>query len=160
MKNLWLWFNNQSLRFKLIALFLITGLVPFGVAVYYSLNQASKVLQDQIVQATEGVRDARKLTATTFFNERIANTTTLAETIKGFWAKGQVKQQALHDLKKQRIEQYFASFYKAVEDTRQTPTTVDDLKRLTAAFAKGLDSPEYKQANAVAQKNVAAVAHL
>jgi methyl-accepting chemotaxis protein len=160
MNKLWLWFNNQSLRVKLITLFLITGLIPFGVAVYYALNQASQVLEAQIVQATDGVRDARKLTATSFFNDRTINAATLAETVQGFWAKGQVKQQALHDLKKQRIEQYFASFYKAVEDTRQNPSTVDDLKRLTAALAKGLDSPEYKQANTVAQKNIAAVVYL
>ncbi|MFO1372362.1 MAG: cache domain-containing protein [Candidatus Competibacteraceae bacterium] len=160
MKKLWLWFNNQSLRVKLITLFLITGLVPFGIAVYYSLNQASQVLEAEITQATEGVRDARKLTVANYFNNRTVNATTLAETVKGFWAKGQVKQEALHELKKRRIEQYFASFYKAVEDTRQNPATVDDLKRLTAAFAKGLDSPEYKQANAVVQKNVAAVARL
>ncbi|MCB1793989.1 MAG: methyl-accepting chemotaxis protein, partial [Candidatus Competibacteraceae bacterium] len=160
MNKLWLWFNNQSLRVKLITLFLITGLIPFGVAVYYALNQASQVLEAQIVQATEGVRDARKLTVTSFFNNRTINAATLAETVQGFWAKGQVKQQALHDLKKQRIEQYFANLYKAVEDTRQNPATVEDLKRLTAALAKGLDSSEYKQANAVAQKNVAAVAHL
>ncbi|MDG4563036.1 MAG: methyl-accepting chemotaxis protein [Candidatus Competibacter sp.] len=160
MNKLWLWFNNQSLRVKLITLFLITGLIPFGVAVYYALNQSSQVLEAQIVQATEGVRDARKLTVTTFFNDRVANTTTLADTIQGFWAKGQVKQQALHDLKQQRIEQYFANFYKAVEDTRQNPSAVDDLKRLTAAFTKGLDSPEYKQANAITQKNIAAVARL
>lgn len=160
MKKLWLWFRNQSLRFKLITLFLITGLIPFGIAVYYSLNQASKVLEAQIVQATEGVRDARKLTVVDFFNSRTVNAATMAETLKGFWAEGLVKQQALHDVKKQRIEQYFASFYKAVDDLRQNPATVEDLKRLTAAFAKGLESPEYKQANAITQKNVAAVAHL
>ena len=84
MNKLWLWFNNQSLRVKLITLFLITGLIPFGVAVYYALNQSSQVLEAQIVQATEGVRDARKLTVTTFFNDRVANTTTLADTIQGF----------------------------------------------------------------------------
>jgi hypothetical protein len=67
MNKLWLWFNNQSLRVKLITLFLITGLIPFGVAVYYALNQASQVLEAQIVQATEGVRDARKLTCGKLF---------------------------------------------------------------------------------------------
>jgi len=160
MNKLWLWFNNQSLRVKLITLFLITGLIPFGVAVYYALNQASQVLEAQIVQATDGVRDARKLTAANFFNDRTINAATLAETVQDFWVKGEVKHQTLHDLKKQRIEQYFANFYKAVEDTRQNPGTVDDLKRLTAALVKGLDSPEYKQANTVAQKNFAAVAYL
>ncbi|MDS4027534.1 MAG: methyl-accepting chemotaxis protein [Candidatus Contendobacter sp.] len=160
MNKLWLWFNNQSLRVKLITLFMITGLIPFGIAVYYSLDRASQVLEAQIVQATEGTREARKLSVISFFNNRTANTATLAETIKGFWAKGQVKQEALHDLKKQRIEQFFANFYKAVDAVRQNPTTVEDLKRLSAALAKGLDSPEYKQAHALAQKNVAAVTHL
>jgi len=144
----------------LITLFLITGLIPFGIAVYYSLNQAAQVLQAEIVQGLEGTRDARKLTIANFFNKRTIDATTLAETIKGFWAKGLVKQQALHDLKKRQIEQYFANFYKALEETRQSPAMVEDFKRLTAAFAKGSDSPEYKQASALAQKNVAAVAHL
>jgi methyl-accepting chemotaxis protein len=84
----------------------------------------------------------------------------MAQSVKDFWAEALSKQQALHDAKQQSIEQYFADFYKAVEDTRQNPSTVDDLKRLTAALAKGLDSPEYKQANTVAQKNVAAIARL
>lgn len=160
MNKLWIWFKNQSLRFKLITLFLIIGLIPFGIAVYYSLNQASQVLEAQVVQAAESVRDARKLSVLNFLNNRTVSAVSLAETLKGFWAEGQVKQQALHDVKKQRIEQYFVNFYKAVDDLRQDPTTVEDLKRLTAAFAKGLESPEYKQANALAQKNVAAVANL
>jgi len=160
MNKLWLWFNNQSLRVKLITLFLITGLIPFGIAVYYSLNQASQVLEAQIVQATEGVRDARKLLTANYFNSRTVSATMMAESVKDLWVEALGKQQALHNTKKKIIEQYFADFHKAVEDTRQDPSTVDDLKRLTAAFAKGLDSPEYKQANAIAQKNVAAVAHL
>ncbi|MDS4059427.1 MAG: HAMP domain-containing protein, partial [Candidatus Contendobacter sp.] len=160
MKKLWLWFNNQSLRVKLITLFLITGLIPFGVAVYYSLNQVSQVLEAQITQAVEGVRDARRLTVANFFNDRTTNATTLAETIKDIWAEGLSKQEALHESKKQRIEQSFVQLYKMVDALRQSPSTLEDLRRVSAVFPKGLESPEYKQASIIVRKDLITLVQL
>lgn len=160
MKKLWLWFNNQSLRVKLIALFLIIGLIPFGIAVYYSLDRASQVLEAQVIQAAEGARDVRKLTMTSYFNNRTVSAITLAETIKDIWLEALSGQQALHNAKKQRVEQSFNQLYKMIDALRQSPATVEHLKRMSAVFPKGLESPEYKQASTIVRKDLITLAQL
>ncbi len=140
MKGLWAWFNNRNLRFKLITLFLIVGLVPFAIAVFYS----------QLSSA----RELKKTQVENYLQNLVSDVDTLSSAIKSFWEDGSQQEAGLHEKNKRRIEQYFADINQAVDSFRQNPVLLDNLRRQTAALAKGLDNPEYKQVSATTEKSV------
>ena len=155
MKGLWAWFNNRNLRFKLITLFLIVGLVPFAIAVFYSLQQTAKALEDQITAQLGSVRELKKNQITTYLQGLADNAETLDAAVKGFWEEGTYQIAGLHDRKKRLIEQYFADLGKVMNDFQNDPILLDSLKRQIAALPKGLDSAEYRQSSAATEKNLA-----
>ena len=155
MKGLWAWFNNRNLRFKLITLFLIVGLVPFAIAVFYSLQQTAKALEDQITAQLGSVRELKKIQITTYLQGLANNAETLDAAVKGFWEESTYKQAGLHNRKKLRIEQYFADLSKVINDFQNDPIVLESLKRQTAALSKGLDSAEYRQSSMATEKNLA-----
>jgi len=155
MKGLWAWFNNRNLRFKLITLFLIVGLVPFTIAVFYSLQQTAKALEDQITAQLGSVRELKKIQITTYLQGLADDTETLSAAIKGFWEESTYTMIGLHERNKRRTEQYFADLNRIMDDFQNDPIVLDSLKRQIAVLPKGLDSTEYKQASVATEKNLA-----
>ena len=154
MKGLWVWFNNRNLRFKLITLFLIVGLVPFAIAVFYSLQQTAKALEEQITAQLSSARELKKTQMENYLQSLADDVDILNSAIKSFWEEGSQQEAGLHEKNKHRIEQYFTGLNQAVNSFRQNPVLLDHLKRQTAALPKGLDSQEYKQVSAVTEKSV------
>jgi methyl-accepting chemotaxis protein len=138
------WFSNLSLRIKLLIFFLLVGLVPFTSGGLIAYNTSDTALRSQIIAQLEGIRETKKRQIDQYFVERKGDMEVLTETAISFWQQSAVSLAGIQSQKKERTENYFGRLNKLLVDTKVNLRFLDGVKDFSEAFAKGLQSNEYK----------------
>lgn len=136
----------MSLRIKLLIFFLAVGLVPFISGGLIAYNTSDKALRNQVISQLEGIRETKKRQIDQYFVERKGDMEVLTETAISFWQQSATALAGIESQKKERVENYFGRLDKLLQDTKVNLRFLDGVKDFSEAFAKGLQSPEYKAA--------------
>lgn len=138
------WLKNLSLRYKLLIIFLLVGLIPFMILGYMALNDASHALEQQVFAQLESLRATRKQQTLASISELKADMGTLGETMSRLRDQAFRTLSASNELKARRLERYFELRYQLMDDIHSNVRFSQGLPAFTQAFSRGLDSPEYK----------------
>ncbi len=144
MNSLMSWYRDLSLRYKLVMLFLLVGLIPFAINAYIAVDRTTAGLQDASFSALEGVRDARKSELQNYMSEAFSNVGALAQSVRVNRDAGYSKNESINDLKKQALETYFNDLHRLMRDVQANVRFTDGIKLFTEAFRQGMDSEVYK----------------
>src|SRR6056297_213065 len=71
--------RNLSLKFKLITIFILIGLIPFGVIALISWNNSRNEIEKQIIDKLQAVQQIKTNQLQSFFEERKGDITVLSE---------------------------------------------------------------------------------
>jgi methyl-accepting chemotaxis protein len=136
---------NLRLGPKLIAAFLLIGIIPFAIVGFVSSNNSGEALQEQAFNQLGGVRGIKKAQIEKFFGERQGDMGVLMETV------GTLRQQAFNNLtavqaiKLSQIEKFFGE---RQGDMGVLMETVGTLRK--EAFAK-LEAVQQNKRNQIDQ---------
>ena len=111
--------NNATLRTKLVASFLVCGLIPLGILAIISYNTASEgmsgmaqkgcsELEQKAYNQLVALRDVKKGQIEKYFGERRGDMDVLKETVGTLREEAINKLVAMREVKKKQIESYFA----------------------------------------------------
>ncbi len=92
---------------KLIAAFLVIGIVPFAVIGLLAVNKSSDALNSAAFDRLESVRAIKKAQMESFFAERQSDMGVLVETVSTLRQEAFAKLTAVREIKKNAIESYF-----------------------------------------------------
>lgn len=138
------WLKNLSLRYKLLIIFLLVGLVPFVVLGYMALDSASKALENQVFAQLESLRATRTQQTLASIAELKADMDTLGQTMSRMRDQSFRTLSIFNEQKARRVEQYFKLRYQMMEDIYSNARIAQSLPAFIQAFSRGFDSPEYK----------------
>ena len=71
--------KNLSLKFKLITIFILVGLIPFGVIALISWNNSKNEIEKQIIDKLQAVQQIKTNQLSSFFEERKGDINVLSE---------------------------------------------------------------------------------
>jgi methyl-accepting chemotaxis protein len=148
------WFNNLSLKFKLLAFFLLVGLAPFAIGGFFAYNTSDTALRAQIIAQLDGIKETKKRQIDQYFVERKGDMEVLTETALSFWQQSANGLSGIQAQKKERVERYFGRLFKLLDDTKVNIRFTEGVKDFSDAFAKGLQSTEYKAITAQREKGL------
>lgn len=141
------WLRNLSLRYKLLIIFLLVGLVPFGVLGYMALNNAGDALEKQVIAQLESLRGARQQQVVSSFQELKTDMDSFARIVQRMRDQAFKTIVASNSLKGAQIEKYFSQRVELLKDMRQNVRFTEGLPAFAQAFDRGgLDSVDYKAA--------------
>jgi methyl-accepting chemotaxis protein len=100
---------NLRIGPKLIAAFLLVGIIPFAVVGFVSLNDASDALEKQAFNQLGGVRGIKKAQMENFFAEREGDMGVLMETVATLREEAFSKLGAVQAIKKSQIQALFSA---------------------------------------------------
>ncbi len=128
--------NLRSLKIgpKLIAAFLVIGIVPFAVIGLAALDRASEALSTQAFNQLEGVRGIKKAQIENFFAERKGDMGVLMETVDTLRTEAISKLTAIREIKKAAVSRYFAGIRDQVLTLSEDQMIVDAMGGFDAAF--------------------------
>jgi len=73
--------KNLSLKFKLITIFILIGLIPFGVIALISWNNSKTAIEEQVIDKLQAVQQIKTNQLSSFFDERKGDITVLSENL-------------------------------------------------------------------------------
>jgi methyl-accepting chemotaxis protein len=138
------WFNDLSLRIKLLVFFLAVGLVPFVTGGVISYNASETALRSQIVSQLDGIRETKKRQIDAYFEERKGDMEVLTQTAQALWQQSSTALLGIQSQKRDRVRNYYGRILNLAEDTKLNIRFTSGIKEFSAAMAKGANSPEYK----------------
>lgn len=100
-------FQDIKIGPKLIAAFLVIGLVPFAIIGLISLNSSSNALHQASFNQLEAVRAIKKAQIESFFAERQGDMGVLIETVGTMRTTAFSKLEAIQVIKANQITNYF-----------------------------------------------------
>ncbi len=133
-----------NIRGKLIALFLIVGLIPLLAVGVYSLVTSSSALSDQAYNQLVSVREMKKRQIESFFEQRRDDMAMLLQTVAAMQQEGFAKLEAVGHLKKKQIESFFRQRLALMADVQKNLRFTEGVVAFGEAFKNGLDSQDYK----------------
>ena len=142
--NLWSWFSNLNLRMKLLLSFLVVGLIPLAITAYTASNESQQALQTQTFAQLTAIRAIKKKQVEGNFVDRKRDMDNLQHSVSSLTKSIFERMDVITESKKDSIERYFSLRYKAMEDVQANLRYTRGLPLFTAAFKRGLNSPEYK----------------
>ena len=145
--------SNWRIGPKLIAAFLLVGIIPFAVIGLLSLNSSSEALEKQAFNQLEGVRGIKKAQIEKFFGERQGDMGVLMETVATLRQEAFSKLGGVQAIKKNQVQALFSAMaadagalgeadfvYRAFERLRQ----YHDEMRTGAKDQYDVSTEEYK----------------
>ncbi len=99
--------RDIQMKPKLIGLFLLAGLIPLGLAGWWSARLATDALMAKSYAQLEAVRGIKKAQVEKFFLERQGDMAVLVETVSTLRQSAFEKLQAIQDLKHSQLTAYF-----------------------------------------------------
>jgi methyl-accepting chemotaxis protein len=144
MNSLMSWYRDLSLRYKLVMLFLVVGLIPFAINAYIAVQRTSEGLQDAAFSALQGVRDARRAEVNNYLVAAFDSANALAQSVRVNRDAGYARNNAINNLKAQALETYFEDLNLLMFDVQKNVRFTDGIKLFSEAFRQGLDSEVYK----------------
>ncbi len=133
MKNL----NDIKMKPKLIALFLLVGIIPLAIAVWISCNNASETIQEQVFGQLESIRDIKKNQIETYFEQCRGELNVLVDTVASLQQGAFHELEAVQELKQSQIESYFEERVGDLNVYRVNSAMVQACERFTSAYDKG-----------------------
>ncbi|OIQ50606.1 Methyl-accepting chemotaxis protein I [Pseudodesulfovibrio hydrargyri] len=130
-------FKDIKMRPKLIAVFMITGLLPMALAGLWAMQTSGTALMDNSYAHLEAVRSIKKGQVMSFFQGRREQMEVLVETVSSVRHDAMQKLQALSAIKKQQMERFFNSRLNEVRVLAAQPSTRESLVSLEAVFTQG-----------------------
>ena len=137
------WFQNLSLRYKLLLVFLLVGLVPFGVLGYLATNDTTQALEKQVLAQLSAVHALKKVQITSYLDEVRTDMTVLTSVIGRLRDEALNKLAAVSALKVRQLEAYYIQRIKLMNDVKQNIRFTQGLPLFAEAFGRGMTSPEY-----------------
>ena len=126
--------KNLKIGPKLIAAFLIIGIIPFAVIGLVALDRASGALSNQAFNQLEGVRGIKKAQIESFFAERKGDMGVLMETVDTLRTEAIGKLKAIREIKKAAVVRYFAGIRDQVLTLSEDRMIVDAMLGFDSAF--------------------------
>ena len=126
--------GGLKIRSKLIIAFLLTGLTPFAVLGFISLNKASTALSDAAFQQLESARAIKKNQIEDFFVGRQNELDVLVDTAKAVRGEALEKLIAIREIKKNAIQTYFGTIEKQIVSMAETGMVVDAMRDFRTHF--------------------------
>lgn len=151
MKNLISW-GNLGLRWKLLMVFMLAGLLPFAATSIFTMLQTTSALEKRAFDGLSATRYSKQSQLEAYLNERRIDSKVLAETVATAWAGTYSKIDAIQSLQKASLEQYFEERFKLIDDVKQDSRFIKDLQLFKAAFSKGVQTEEYKRLDIASKK--------
>ncbi len=145
MSGLTMWFRDISLRMKLILVSLLVGLLPFATSSFVATYQADKALEQQSFEKLAAVRQIKQNQLEDLIEGAHNDAKTLADIALTQWHEGFDKMEAIQALQKDQLETYLRLNYTLLEEAQDKDSFKDSLFLFTNAFAKGVESQEYKK---------------
>lgn len=138
------WFNDLSLRIKLLVFFLLVGLIPFLTVGIISYNASETALRAQIIAQLDGIRETKDRQIDSYFEERKSDMDILTQTAQTLWQQSSSALLGIQTQKRDRLKNYYNRILKLGEDTKLNIRFTTGVKDFSAVAAKGITSPEYK----------------
>jgi len=138
-------FSKLKLGTKLIAAFLIVGLLPFAVIGITSLMKSSTALSQSAFNQLNGIKEIKKTQIESFFHEREGDMGVLAETVNTLRDSAFNNLTAIRTIKKNQIEGYFSERLGDASVLSTNATIINALKAYQNGFKKG--SAKWKEAD-------------
>jgi len=129
---------------KLLLSFLLVGLVPLGITGYTASSESKQALEYQVFSQLEAIRAIKKNQVEAYFADRQLDIHSLQQTISTLTQNTFERVNIVNELKKSEIEDYFNERYRVMLDVQSNLRYTTGLPLFTAAFKRGLNSPEYK----------------
>ena len=139
--------KSMSLRFKLLAFFLLVGLAPFAILAVISLIKSSRALEETAYNHLVSVRDIKKAQIENFFQERKGDMGVLLETVNTLRREAFDKLKAVQEIKKSQLESFFHDLESQIRIFKDDPFTKDAMAAFIEASGKAetlTGSPEWK----------------
>jgi methyl-accepting chemotaxis protein len=128
--------KDLSLKTKLIAAFLMMGIVPLLIGEYLCLTNASKALEEQSMMQLESIRQIKKDDLESFFHERKMDLGILTRSIATVTDETRNRLQTIQTLKKNRLKAWFRSLENSVRVMKENPFSAVALYKINQAFVK------------------------
>ncbi|MEW6236265.1 MAG: methyl-accepting chemotaxis protein [Candidatus Omnitrophota bacterium] len=119
---------------RLIALFLIVGLLPLSLAAWISFNSSSQAIHVQTFNQLTAIRDIKKGQIQKYFAEREGDMKVLVETVGTLRQEAFQKLEAVQTVKKNRIGDYFNNLHKELAFLCGDPRTAAAIDRFEKIF--------------------------
>ncbi|KOR29937.1 hypothetical protein TI03_00955, partial [Achromatium sp. WMS1] len=139
--------NNLSLRYKLLIIFLLVGLLPFSILGYMALQNAATALENQIISQLEALRGARQQQVVDSFKELKADMSSFTHILERIRDQAFNTIIASNSLKRAQIEEYFAQRFEILKDISQNVRFTEGLPAFVNVFDRpgNINSIEYKK---------------
>ncbi len=124
------WLRDLSLRKRLLAFFLLVGIIPFAVNGFIAATSSSNALEKQIFDSLTAVRQVKKERLKSYFDARKGDVSVLANTVTAMRNEGFNKLEAIQNLQKLQLENYF-------NDRLMLMADVQHDSRFTGALTQG-----------------------
>ncbi len=144
--------KNMKTKPKLIALFLLIGLIPLIIVGTWSVNLATKSLMDKSYGQLESVRGIKKAQVEKYFAERQGDMGVLVETVETLRKEAFDKLQAIQQIKKNQIESYFSERLGDASVLSTNTQIIESLEAFESAFEADGDKTGGKKWKAAEQK--------
>ncbi len=135
--------NNIRLSPRLIAVFLLVGLIPLAVVGFIAYSSAESALSDQSFNQLEAVRGIKQGQIESYFSEREGDMTVLVETVSTLRREAFAKLTAVREIKKAQVERYFDERMALMDDVQANLRFTGGVTEYAAAFRQGLASTAY-----------------
>ncbi len=148
------WFNDLHLRVKLLAFFLMVGLIPFisGSSIAYLTSDSA--LRTQIIDQLTGIRETKKKQVEIYFDERKGDMAVLTQTAQAFWQQSSAALEGIQEMKRDRVANYYSRIFKLAADTKVNLRFTEGVVAFSQAAAAGISSPQYKSVVAAREKGL------
>jgi methyl-accepting chemotaxis protein len=151
------WFNDLSLRIKLLSFFLLVGLIPFIGSTTVAYFASDNALRSTITSQLEGIRETKKRQLEMYFEQRKDVMGTLTKTAQSFWQQSSEALNGIQKNKKTRIINYYNRLFKLSADTKLNIRFTVGIRDFTQAYALGMSSPQYKAVQAAREKGLKSI---
>ncbi len=127
-------FGNLRLGTKLVAAFLLVGVIPFAVVSAMSLWQASRALSSQAFDQLESVREIKKAQVEQFFAGLGEDMQVLKDTVASLRQAAFAKLEMVQEVKKAQVEKYLRRCLTDISVLSKSSSTGASLGRFQAAI--------------------------
>jgi len=126
--------RKRKLSTRLLAAFLLVGLIPFAVIGTAALLKSSTALSNQSFAQLEGIREIKKARIEGFFSDRRGEMDVLVDTVKTLKQGAFDKLAVVQQIKKAQVEQYFRERYNDIVVSSKNRFVAEALQKFQSAF--------------------------
>jgi methyl-accepting chemotaxis protein len=136
-----------SLRGKLIAAFLLVGILPLAVLGGLVLYKSGGALEQQAQDQLTSLRDSKKHQIEEFFTTHRSNMSSLVETVATLRQEGVNKLTAVREIKRQAIQRYFQTIRDQIVTFSEDETVVRAMRECRDSFGAFRSENQLEPAN-------------